>query len=227
MLKKTKGIVINHLKYRDTSIITKIFTKELGLKSYLVNGVRSSKSKPKMALYQPLTLLELVVYDRENRNLHHIAEAKLEHAFLRIPFDFYRSGIALFMAEILGKVLPDGYQNEGLFGFLEDAIIQLDTENTSLGTYPLAFLLLMTRYLGFEPEDAAHFYDQLPTSRVSQNHRLKVSTMDQLIQQGNTAPGSIPTLLRRELMEDLILFYQTHLDGFGEVRSLEVLRSLM
>ena len=43
MLKKTAGIVLSHIKYKDSSIIVRIFTRELGLKGYLVNGVREAK----------------------------------------------------------------------------------------------------------------------------------------------------------------------------------------
>ena len=45
MLEKTEGIVLNYLKYRDTSIIVRIYTRKYGLQSYIVNGIRSQKSK--------------------------------------------------------------------------------------------------------------------------------------------------------------------------------------
>lgn len=227
MLKKTKGIVISYIKYRDTSIITRIFTRDLGLKSYVVNGIRSSKSKPKMALYQPLTLLELVVYDRDNSSLNHISEAKLDYAFQRIPFDFHRSGIALFMGEVLGKCIYDDYQNEELFDFLFQAVELLDKEQVSLGTYPISFLIQMTRYLGFEPEDAGNFYEQMPVNRGSMPHQAKESHLDRLIRERFISTELIPKHIRKALLEDVLLFYQLHLENFTEIKSLAVLRSLV
>ena len=41
MLRKTQGIVLSYIKYKDSSIIVRIFTRELGLKGYVVNGARS------------------------------------------------------------------------------------------------------------------------------------------------------------------------------------------
>src|SRR5690606_15189127 len=108
MRKKTKGIVINYLKYRETSIIVRIYTRQLGLKSYVVNSVRSEIPRYKIALFQPLSLLELVVYHREGVSLNRISETKLAYAFHRIPFDYYRSGIAMFVGEVLGKAI---YEN--------------------------------------------------------------------------------------------------------------------
>jgi len=227
MIKKTRGIVISYIKYRDTSIITRIFTRDLGLKSYIVNGIRSSKSKPKMALYQPLTLLDLVVYDREGNSLHHISEAKLDYAFQKVPFDFHRSGIALFMVEILGKCIFDDYQNTELFDFLFEAVELLDKEQVSLGTYPISFLIQMTKYLGFDPEDAGNFYDQLPVNRGNITHRAKENHLDRLIRDKFISTELIPKHIRKSLLEDVLLFYQLHLENFTEIKSLQVLRSLV
>ncbi|HRG80676.1 MAG TPA: recombination protein O N-terminal domain-containing protein, partial [Cyclobacteriaceae bacterium] len=51
MLHKTKGVVFRFTKYGETSIIVNIFTELFGLQSYIVNGVRSSSKKSKIALY--------------------------------------------------------------------------------------------------------------------------------------------------------------------------------
>ena len=64
MITKTKGIVLNYIKYGDTSIICKIYTKSFGVQSYIINGIRNSKSK-NIGLYQPLNILDLVVYNKK------------------------------------------------------------------------------------------------------------------------------------------------------------------
>jgi DNA repair protein RecO (recombination protein O) len=141
MLKKTAGIVLSHIKYKDSSIIVRIFTRELGLKAYLVNGVRSLGKGSKIALYQPLTLLDLVVYDKENSGLQRISEAKIKHPQLLIPFDMARTSLALFSTEVISRSILEGYQNEELFDFLEESIATLDNPKTNLSHFPLVFLL--------------------------------------------------------------------------------------
>ena len=59
------GIVLNYIKYGDTSIICKIYTEQYGLQSYIINGVRNSKSK-NIGLFQPLNILDMVVYYKKN-----------------------------------------------------------------------------------------------------------------------------------------------------------------
>jgi DNA repair protein RecO (recombination protein O) len=132
MLKKTSGIVLSHIKYQDTSIIVRIFTRELGLKAYLVNGVRSLGKGSKIALYQPLTLLDLVVYDKENSGLQRISEAKINTPQRLIPFDMPRTSLALFATEVISRSILEGYQNEELFDFLCESISTLDDPKTSL-----------------------------------------------------------------------------------------------
>jgi len=65
MLIKTRGIVLQQFKYLDSSLIVKIYTEELGLQSYMVKGSRSKKSTQKPAYFQPLSLIDLVVYHKE------------------------------------------------------------------------------------------------------------------------------------------------------------------
>ncbi|AKP49647.1 DNA repair protein RecO [Cyclobacterium amurskyense] len=227
MLKKTTGIVIGYTKYRETSIITKIFTRELGLKSYVVNGVRSNKSSSKVALFQPLTLVDLVVYDKENANIHRISEIKSDISFQRIPFDFIRSGISMFMAEILGKVVFDNYQNELLFDHLKNQILALDAELYQPGLFALHFLIGTSRYLGFEPEDANDFFLQLPVDQSSSNYTKKSLFLNQILESEPHSPTEVPGNIKRQLLDDWILFYKIHIDGFGEIKSLSVLRTLL
>ena len=227
MLKKTPGIVFNYIKYKETSIITKIFTRDLGYKTYLINGVRSPKSKTKMAHFQPLTLLDLVVYEKESANIQRISEVKLSRAFQRIPFDFFRSGISMFMGEVLGKVVFENYQNEGFFDFLSESITYLDSEACEPANFILIFLIRTSRYLGFEPEDARDFYLQLPQDNSGEGFRNKLHHLKELMEAPLPYQDQIPSAVRRALVDDWLFFYKIHMESFGEIKSLQVLRTLV
>ncbi len=228
MIRKTSGIVLSSIRYKDTSIIAKIFTRELGLKSYLVNGVRSMGKGSKIAFYQPLTLLDLVVYDRENAGLNRISEARLQRAHQRIPFDFPRTSIALFMTEVISRSIYENYQNEGLFDFLAESVVFLDQPDARLATFPLVFLIENARFLGFSPEDAEGFILE------SKNHPFGaeelpviVSALKSLLKDNFQSQAKIPALLRRRLLDHLLDFYAEHLDNPSQFKSLTVIRQLM
>ncbi|WP_194774907.1 DNA repair protein RecO [Pararhodonellum marinum] len=228
MLKKTRGIVINYIKFRETSIIVKIFTRDLGLKSYIVNGVRSSKTSSKISFFQPMSLLDLVVYDKEGASLNRISEVKLAHAFRLIPFDFYRSGVAMFMTEVLGKSLYDHDSNEGLFDDLWDNILELDAPDVKLGIFPLAFLVSTSQQLGFGVDNADEFFLQVYEDPKGSPYALSTkNALDELLRSRFQSVSGLSKTERNQLLDDMLRFYQMHLDRFGEIKSLGILRSMM
>jgi DNA repair protein RecO (recombination protein O) len=228
MILKTSGIVLNSIRYGDTSIIVKIFTRELGLKSYLVNGVRKMGKGSKIALYQPLTLLDLVVYEKENAGLQRISEAKLQRPHQRIPFDISRTSIALFMTEVIGRSIYENYQNEGLFDFYSDSVAVLDQEPTKLSIFPLVFLIEQAKFLGFSPEDAHGFILESKTQPFgSEELELVTKTLHTLLQERYHSQIKIPVTLRRKLLDHLLDFYVEHLDNPSLFKSLGVIRQLM
>ena len=112
MILKTKGIVLSHIKYKETSIITKIYTSEFGLRSYIVNGIRTKKSNGRLALYQPLTILELDVYEQKTKNIQRISDAKCAIPYHNIPFEIHKTTIAIFLAEFLYKLLQNAEEKD-------------------------------------------------------------------------------------------------------------------
>jgi len=228
MLKKTRGIVLNYLKYQDTSIIVRIFTRELGLKAYLVNGVRTQGKGSKIALYQPLTLLDLVVYDKENAGLQRISEGKILHPHRLIPFDFARTSIALFMTEVISRSIYDGYQNEWLFDFIEESILVLDQKESSLGHFPLVFLLEKAKYLGFAPETADGFLIESVHHPFSgEEIGLILRYLEDLLATRFETEFKIPVSLRRKLLDYLLDFHSEHMDQPSPIKSLPIIRQLM
>src|SRR4051812_34859696 len=146
MLFKTGGIVLNYIKYKETSIICKIYTEAFGLQSYIINGIRNNKAKNKIALFQTLTLLDLVVYNRPNSSLNRISEIKCHYPFKSIPFDLRKTTIALFLSEILNKTLKEQAENEDLFSFLKNSIKFLDKADENFENFHLQFLIKLSGY---------------------------------------------------------------------------------
>lgn len=228
MLQKTSGIVLSYIRFKETSIICKIFTRELGLKSYLINGVRSQNSKSKIALYQPMTLLDMVVYNKDNAGLQRVSEVKLSRAHQLIPFDFSRTGIALFMTEVISRSIFENYQNEFLFDFLEESIIQLDQKNTSLKLFPIVFLMENAKYLGFAPESAGEFLIENQSQPFREDELvLAENFIREIIENKYSCSLNAPLVLRRKLMDILLDFYNQQLENHQSWKSIAILRQLL
>ena len=71
MLVSTKAIVLSKLKFKDNDVIVKCYTKEFGVKSYLLRNIlKSKKGKLKIAYFQELTILDLETDQRDGRSLN-------------------------------------------------------------------------------------------------------------------------------------------------------------
>lgn len=228
MLHRTRGIVLSYIKYKETSIIVRIFTEAFGMQSYIVNSVRSAKSRGKMALYQPLSLLDLVVYHKSSKDLQRISEAKFSYAYSSIPFNPLKTGVSIFLTEILTKILREESENEGLYDFVHQAMVIFDHLETNISNFHLQFLMKCSGYLGFEPQSAEGFIEELAENGV---HFTTLETERVIISALMNKPlGDEITLssqLRRDVLSHIIKFYQIHVSGLNEIKSLEVLKEVL
>lgn len=221
MLHKTRGIVFRFTRYGETSIIVSIFTELFGLQTYIVNGARIKSGKGKIALYQPLTLLDLVVYHKENAPILRIKEVKCFHPYQTLTTDFRKSTIALFLCEIVNKSVKEQTHTHELCGFLFDAFIVLDTEPMQVENFHLIFLVQLSRHLGFGPYNL----NEIATPFAADEPEQKI--LEQLLTTNYEKPIAMTQTQRRGLLDVLLRFYSTHMDNFGEVRSLAVVRELI
>lgn len=221
MIYKTQGIVFRFTKFRETSIIVTIFTELFGLRSYIVNGVRSSKtSGNKIALYQPLTLLDLVVYNREHANINRIKEAKCLYPYHSLSTDVKKATLAMFINEVINKTIKEESHTGDLFEFLSESLIELDRQVSRYENFHLIFLVKLSRYLGFGVHEA-----KAVTGRAMMDERDE-QALSALLEAGYTDPFALSNAQRRVLLDCLLKFYGEHLETFGEVKSVQVLREL-
>ncbi len=228
MLKRTRGIVLGSLKFKETSIIVKIFTEEYGTQSFIINGVRSNKSKGKAALYQPLSLLDLIIYYKEGKGLLRISEAKLATAFQEIPFHPVKRTIGLFLTEFLSKILKEEETNKELFKFIFHAIEYFDHQQKGIENFHLQLLLKSAVYLGYGPQGDLDFLQQLLEAGL---HFTRLENEDQFLEQLIKQPFGtdirIGSIYRRELLDQIIKFYAIHLHENLDIKSIDVLKTVL
>ncbi len=239
MICKTDGIVLHSLKYSESSLIVRIFTREAGMQSYLVRGVRRQKSKTKQLLFQPLTLVSMVAYHKQTGKLQGIREISLLKAYRSIPANIEKTTIAIFLAEVLSHALKNQEASSRLFEFLHDALIQLDQSNERLAAFHLVFLLQLSRHLGFVPlnnhSDHLCFFNlregvfQHMFEKDGQcldkelSHIFFQVAQTELMQHASLV---FPAGQRRALLNKIIDYYRWHVAGMPEVKGHKVLEAV-
>ena len=240
MLQKTVGIVLHTLKYSDTSNIVEMYTELFGRCSFLVTVPRSRKAAVKSVLFQPFALIEIETDIRSTRTLHKIKEAKSFYPFSSIPYDPYKSAIALFLAEFLSRAIREEVENRPLFTYLLHSITWLDECNNEFANFHLVFLMRFSRFLGLYPNlDDYHkgdYFDLLNGSFVSLRPQLHASFIgseesSRLIQlmRMNYDTMHLFQMNRNERAHCLVVlneYYRLHLPDFPVLKSLGVLQEL-
>jgi DNA repair protein RecO (recombination protein O) len=220
MLHKTKGVVFRFTRFGETSIIVNIFTAQFGLQGYIVKGVRSKASRGKIALFQPLSLLDMVVYHRANANLAHIREVKSIHLYQHVSSDVRKTTIALFISEILNKGVKDQSHAGELCDFLIESLIALD-QSEKVENFHLVFLVQLSRWLGFQPQSTYEVLEGRVLDEGEEKALLEILKADY------STPLQITNEQRRTLLDVLVFFYARHIDGFGHLKSVSVLREIL
>lgn len=220
MIQKTRGIVFRFTKFQETSIIVTIFTEQFGLQSYIVNGVRSKSSKNKIALYQPLTLLNLVVYHREHTNIERIKEVSCLYPYRSLTSDIKKSTLAMFINELLNRAVKEEAHAGDVFQFICDSLIALDTIPSGYENFHLIFMIKLSRYLGF----GASNVNELVGGRITDETTDRL--LEVLLSANYDTPLTITNIQRRTLLDLLLKFYHEHMEHLGEIKSLQVLREV-
>lgn len=240
MLHKTAGLVLKTTNYAESSVVAKIYTKQFGLQSYMINGVKKPKAKIRMNMLQPLSLLDLVVYHKPNGGIQRIAEARSLPILQTIPYHIVKSCIALFINEMLYKTLKQTENEPALYNFLHNAIVYLDQTEENCANYAPVFLMKLSSFLGFKPDtafaDSAKYFDlqngifinTIPnhTHCISENH-LKYWLEVLRCPLTETYLLTLNATNRKILLQHIITYYSLHIDNFGVINSHLILESVL
>ncbi len=238
MIRKTRGIVLHTTRYGESSLVVHCYTDLLGRQTFMMKGVRKSRKQNRSNLFQPLFILDFEVYHKDSRDIHLVKEVNRAVPINSIPFDITKSTQAIFMAEVLYRVLKEEESNPMLANFLISTIQYLDTLEEASPDFHILFLFQLSRHLGFYPQNnfgEDRFFFNLASGQFKANpgdpeifldqeaselwSRYMQSDLQSVKEEGFNGAQ------RKQILDNLIRFYKLHVAGMGEIRSLEVLHS--
>jgi len=239
MLSKVTGIILHHIKYKETSAIIHIYTDTFGRQSYLINNIRGKRASHQSNILQPLFIVEMEVYFKPGRELQRVKEISNHIPFKTIPYDVHKSAQAMFIAEVLYRSVREEESNPGLFEFLLNSIQWLDTTVKNYMDFHILFVLHLTKFLGFYPEnnysERQQFFDlrngNFTSNSVIHTDLVKKNEgkiLHDLLGKnyGTLKEMKISHSQRISIISSLLDYYKLHVQGFQEVKSLAVLREL-
>ncbi|MBR5782165.1 MAG: DNA repair protein RecO [Bacteroidales bacterium] len=239
---KTRAIVLHSIKYGDSSLVVKMLTEEEGIQSFMVKGVFGKKSKMKAAMFQNMTLLDIVA-EIGNSSLGFIKEVTLSHYYKSISMDIRKTTIIMFISELLSKSISESESDTALFDFVYNAMVWLDDSISDYANFPIEFSLGLSRYLGFYPNFDTYTegssFDLLDGNfKKTQNdiYQIEPELSSKFHHIGNSQQTNRPINSltyrltnsdRRQLLDAIVTYFKLHTENIKDIKSYEVLKSIL
>lgn len=249
MLLSTPALVLHTVNYSETSVIAKIFTRQLGVRSYIFKGVRKTGSRTKQNMLQPLSYLDMVVYANPKTTLNYVKEIAPHKTSApqptttlsrqeQVQAEAIRNAVVFFMTELLHKTLREEEPDQALFDYIVQVLQQLQEPlSPRHSQLPLLFMLRLSTYLGIEPLDNycvrepyfdllnGRFQDRGETTLDEESSQTLHAYLHAM--HHNAPCPQAPLSQRKELIDRLLDYFRMHLSGFGTFTSHEILHTVL
>lgn len=246
MITETKAIILSNRKHKENSSILTVYSEKYGRVSYVLYGTKSKKTGRRMAFLQPLSLVSIISDSKSSSDLQVAKDVQAESSSLGIISNPYKNAVAMFIAEFLLHALRAGESDLPLFSFLYNSVKILEFHPGNIANFHIAFLVKLSNFLGFTPDaneirktsiamQTYSFFD-LKSSAHTQNKPFHRHFLDKAesatllnllrINYRNMTYFRFSRAERQLLLSQIVSYYQLHIQGFGEIKSLDVMKEI-
>ncbi len=238
MIRKTRGIVLHTTRYGESSLVVHCYTEQSGRQTYMVKGVRKSRKQNRSNLFQPLFILDFEVYHKNTAGIQLVKEVNRAMPLNSIPFDIIKSTQAIFMAEVLYRVVKEEESNPMQAHFLINAIQYLDALEEASPDFHILFMFQLSKHLGFYPQnnygDGSIYFNLV--NGLYRSHpsdpEVQLNEADSKLWNSYMALDFQPiketdfnSSHRSTMLNNLVRYFKFHVESMGDIRSLEVLHT--
>lgn len=234
MLLSTKGIVFKTIKFQETSLIVKIFTESHGVQTFMVKGVRSVKANGRAGVFQPGMLLDIVMNYQESKQFKHLREYRSAVVYTTMMDDVRKSSVLMFLIEVLEQCIEENSEDNRLFEFIEQSLINFDQHNFD-PDFHVHFLLEFMKHLGIYPRGrrsaSLPYFDVKEGGFTNQllGNTFTCSEEDSMLID-SVLTDDPPAMLRKDrkrLTHLLLDYFSFHIEKYRGAKSLYVLETVL
>jgi DNA repair protein RecO (recombination protein O) len=177
-----------------------------------------------------------VANHKDKGTLEYMKEAKLVKVYQSLHTNIVKSTVVMFLSEVLRNAVKEEEANPALYDYLEASLDWFDTHEKTVN-FHLLFLLKLTRYLGFYPDDSQI---DVPVFNLIDGTFQEVETNPDCINDENVmllqrllgidfdelSAIKLNQATRSGFLLMLLKYYEIHLQGFHKPKSLVVLNEI-
>lgn len=241
MYQRLVCVALRTIKYDDRRSIVTTWSDALGRISLIVPAGSSREARRRRALMMPLSVFEGEVDVRPGRELLSIRDVRPVHVSLSTAADPAKAVVAMFLSEVLERLLRPSQPDEELTAFLHESIEALDSMGTAVGVanFPVVFLYRLTHFLGITPDEGTWHEGRVldlldgvyragaPVhGRYLDAAESRVAAMLARLDYVNSARLRLPRTVRRTMLERLLSYYTLHHVSLQSLRSTHVVTEI-
>lgn len=146
-LYETEGIVLSDRKYKESSTIVHLYTKDLGKISMIVAGALRAKSRLLLACKQ---FVKASYSLSLSKGRYYIRSAKVIDSNLGLAKDTGSFLIGQFICEIVDRTMAENYKDPRIYGLMDSAFKALK-EGSDPSYIKSGFLIKYLSFIGLRP----------------------------------------------------------------------------
>lgn len=217
-----KAVVLGSVAYSDNSYMVKLLTRNKGIVTVSAHtGGKGAKMRKSFLL--PLTLLEVELTGRENSEVKYIADCRVYRQCNDLIANPMKMLGSQFLSEVTEKALKfQTSAEEGIFDFVEKSVLEMNELQGDIESWMIIYIYGLMQQVGIVP-DLSGFKPgmalDIDEGRIVQFGEFVYETaaLMRVLEGGYVAQDFF------SLAEMLIKYFQHHLEGFGIVKSLNIL----
>lgn len=221
------GFLLSYIKYGENDAVLHCFTEEDGFQSYFLKGIYTKKNKKK-ALLLPLSKLNFSLNPLKGNGIQTISKFEMVKSN-DIYTDIRCNSVVFFVSDFLNQNLRHENKNHTIFFCLEEFIDELQNRNYQSH---LIFLIKILKIQGVAPliNDRQYLDPETGTFTSEVMHQMFTEEISSVWKNVLTAEDPyrmrIPSRLRKDFLDSILVYYHYHITEFKIPASLEVIQQI-
>ncbi|NOX88058.1 MAG: DNA repair protein RecO [Calditrichaeota bacterium] len=147
---KSEAIVIHSIRWHETSKIVTFYSRQKGIIKAIARGALRKNSQMG-GLLESLNHVQIVISEKESRDLQIITQVYLINPFTDLKSDLKRLPYAMAISELIKKIFESGQKDEIFFDFVIRILDALSNAPQPEIVF-WYFMLKLASFLGFKPD---------------------------------------------------------------------------
>jgi len=166
MIVTTEAVVLKTMKYRDTSRIVTLYSRDFGKFAVIAKGARDRNSRFGASL-NVMSRVIAVIYRKENWDLQLLSQCDVADSYRHIAEDMERLATGMSVVELLDHVTHAEEENPQLFELLIHTLYTINTAPRNVINALYAFEVRLLDILGFRPNFLTCFHCGVPINETT------------------------------------------------------------